>query len=167
MVADYHRVGNDPKGRAALTLESIWQSLEDGEWKSKAALKQVSGADELTLSRIIDLLKRWSFVDIIPSPELLVRRKPGSISPLEILETLHRLEDQTLPTTIRPRVAERVACRICGSRELNPVGVNQVECNHCHERQWYILSLQEKSRHPARRLLEQILIRIVCAIRVH
>lgn len=142
-----------------MTLESVWQSLESGKWKSEAALRETCGADDDTLTRIINFLTRWEFVEIQPSPELLVRRKPGSVSPVETFEILRRLADESPTPTKRPKIAERMACRACGSRELGFVGVNEVECNRCHEKQWYAVVLEEKTRSHARpRFLDRVLI---------
>ena len=133
-------------GLIGTSLKSVWHSLEGGKWKSEAALRQACGADDDTLTRIINFLARWQFVDIKPSPELLVRRKPGSISPLETFEILRRLASGSPPPTTRPRIAERVACRRCGSPELRFLGVNEVECTRCHEKQWYTIVSKEKTR---------------------
>jgi hypothetical protein len=128
-----------------MTLESVWQSLEGGKWKSFAVLSQTCGADHDTLTRIINFLARWEFVDIKPSPELLVRRKPGSISPVETFKALSRLAEESPTPAAHVRIAERVACRNCGSRELEFVGVNEVECNRCQEKQWYAIMRRENT----------------------
>jgi hypothetical protein len=41
------------------------------------------------------------------------------------------------------RVAERLACRICGGKSLSHVGGNVVERNRCHEQQWYVIDVDQ------------------------
>jgi hypothetical protein len=160
MIAGADRARRWPAGLIRAAIEGVWRNLESGKWKSEAALREACGADDATLIRIINFLTRWEFVDTKRSPELLVRRKPGSISPLETFEVLSRLADGSPTPTARPRFAERVACGACGSRELGFVGVNEVECNRCHEKQWYTIVPEEKTRSHARsRLLDRVLIR--------
>jgi len=149
-----------------MILETVWRSLESGKWKSEAALREACGADDDTLTRIINFLTRWGFVDIKRSPELLVRRKPGSVSPVETLEILRRLADEPPTPTTQPTIAERVACRACSSRELDFVGPNEVECKRCHERQWYAVAPEEKSGPTAEPgLLHRILARFSFPLR--
>jgi hypothetical protein len=144
MTTGADRTRRGPTRLTGMTLESVWQTLESGKWKSEATLREACGADDDTLTSIINFLTRWNFVDIKPSTELLVRRKPGSISPVETFEILRRLADDSSTPMTRPRIAERVTCRACGSPELGFVGVNEVECNRCHERQWYAVLAEEK-----------------------
>jgi hypothetical protein len=138
---------NRNEAQLALTLETVWQILESDQWKSQTSLRELCGVDDDTLTNIINFLTRWEFVDVQRSPELLVRRKPGAISPVE---TFHLLQGftQGLPST-RDKLAERVACRVCSGRELSFIGVNEVECNRCHERQWYTIEAGESFNEPA------------------
>ena len=133
-----------------VTLENVWRTLECGEWMSRVALEEACGTDDTVLTRIISFLARWEFVDVKSSPELVVRRKPGIISPLETFEALRTFADQQLGGCARGRIAERVACRICSSRELTFVGPNEVECNRCHERQWYAIEPCGERKREAR-----------------
>ena len=120
-----------------MTLEVVWQLLETGRWASRQALKEASGVDDDTLNRIINFLNRWSFVDVRRSPEILVRRRPGAISPLATFALLKSLtQDQT---NTHPKLAERVACRVCNGRSLSFIGGNEVECDQCKETQWYVI----------------------------
>jgi len=151
-----------------MTLESVWAILENGEWESKQALREASGDDEDTLSRIINFLHRWNFVDIQNSPNLLVRRKPGTISPLETFDLLRAITNHPSPSSTRRKLAERVACRVCGERNLRFIGANEVECARCHEKQWFALETKEPftqhkevARSPDRlHLASRILIRL-------
>jgi hypothetical protein len=124
-----------------LTLESVWGILESGQWESKDALKKASGVDDDTLTGIIDFLDRWQFIETKRTPELLVRRKSGVISPVETLQILRSINSETTETTSQKpnTIAERVACRRCGRRQLTSIGNNEVECVTCHEKQWYRL----------------------------
>ena len=126
-----------------MTLESVWEVLENGKWKSKQALKEASGVDDTTLGLIVSFLDRWNFVDIRRSPELLIRRKRGVVSPVKTFDLLSVISaGQSIPIT-RRRLAERVACHVCNGRALNLVGVNEVECARCHEKQWYAIETGE------------------------
>lgn len=158
MVTGADRRRREPTSLMGMTLQNVWQSLESGKWKSEATLREACGADGDTLTRIINFLTRWEFVDIKPSPELLVRRKSGCISPVETFEILRRLADESPTPTKRPTIAERVSCRACGSRELGFLRVNEVVCNRCHEKQWYAVVLEEKTLSHARfRFLDRVL----------
>jgi hypothetical protein len=159
MTVEPHRTKQGTAGLGEVALRSVWHSLECGKWISRAALKEASGTDDDNLTCIIAFLTRWEFVDVKPFPELLLRRKPGSFSPMEIYEVLRRLADQSAPPTSRSRIAERVACRACSSRELDFVGPNEVECTRCREKQWYAIEATAgtKRKSPMHlRLLNQI-----------
>jgi len=121
-----------------MTLQAVWQALRDGGWASKQSLREASGVDDITINQIISFLDRWDFIDILQSPELLIRRKPGAISPQETFALLTEMAT-TSQLTKRPKLAERVACRLCNGRKLSFVGKNEVECNQCHEKQWYAI----------------------------
>ena len=160
MITGADRTRRWPTGLIRVAIERVWRNLESGKWKSKAALREACGADDDTVTRIINFLTRWEFVDTKRSPELLVRRKPGALSPVETFEVLSRLSDGSPTQTARPRIAERVSCGACGSRDLGFVGVNEVECNRCHEKQWYAIVLEEKTRsHAGPSFLDRVLIR--------
>jgi hypothetical protein len=121
-----------------LILESVWETLQNGKWESKVELKRASGADDDTLTQIINFLDRWQFIDMKRTPELLVRRKSGVISPIETLQILSSIGPETEVSQKPPNViAERVACRRCGGRQLTPIEKNELECDMCHEKQWY------------------------------
>ena len=127
-----------------MMLQVVWQVLRDGDWASKQSLREASGVDDNTINRIISFLDRWDFVDVQRSPELLIRRKPGAISPEETFALLTEMVAAS-PLSKRPKLAERVACRICNGRELSFVGGNEVECDHCHEKQWYAIEMDYSS----------------------
>lgn len=121
-------------------LEVVWSALCENEWLSSSELKAASGADDNTLIRIVDFLVRWNFAEVRRSPRLHVRRKSGAISPTEVVGLLRTINQtsQAIVTDRRRafRLAERVACRACGSTGLRLVGENEVECTRCHEHQW-------------------------------
>jgi hypothetical protein len=122
-----------------MILERVWEVLENGEWESRQALREASGVEYHILDRIINFLVRWNFVDIERVPELLVRRKAGMISPVEAFNVLRVTAVSSPVPSGRHRLAERVACRICGARSFNFTSRNQVECIQCHEKQWFTL----------------------------
>jgi len=126
-----------------MTLEGVWEVLENGRWESKQALREASGVDDNTLSRIINFLDRWDFVEIQRTPDLLVRRRPGAISPVETFNLLRSINGGLSVPSRHRRLAERVACRVCGGRNLTLVNANEVECVRCHEKQWFALEIGE------------------------
>jgi hypothetical protein len=128
-----------------MTLEAVWQILAKGRWESNQALEKASGVDDDTLTRIINFLDRWKFVDIRQSPELMVKRKAYALSPVETFDLLRAIANRSSPPipTTRPKIAERVACRACNGRALSFVGLNEVECNQCHEKQWHAIEAKE------------------------
>jgi hypothetical protein len=122
-----------------MALRTVWGVLENGGWVCKEALSEATRVDDGMLSRIIHFLDRWDFVE---TRNTLVRRKPGAISPVETLDLLRAFSGESkhpsVPRT-HHRLAERVACRVCGKEELNFIGQNEVECAECHEKQWFAL----------------------------
>ena len=123
----------------------MWANLKTDEWESSTQLEAASGYDAATIIRIIKFLKRWNFVDVETWPELRVRRKPNHLSPTETFEALFELRRESPPLGV---VAERVACRSCGGRELEFVQRNEVECVTCHEKQWYSVGREETLGDP-------------------
>ena len=127
----------------ATTMETVWRILENGKWEPKAALLEATGVSDETLTNVINFLTRWNFVEIERYPELRIRRKRGAISPMKTLEVLRGITDtESSPKTGR-KLVERLSCRVCNGRELNFVGVNEVECNRCYEKQWYSVEAPE------------------------
>jgi len=128
-----------------MTLEVVWQLLETGRWASRQALKEATGVDDDTLNRIINFLSRWSFIDVRRTPEVLVRRRSGAISPVATFALLKSLSGNQ--TINRPKLAERVSCRICNGRKLSFIGENEVQCDQCKETQWYIIERKSFGTH--------------------
>ncbi|MGA2784402.1 MAG: hypothetical protein ABSF09_06865 [Candidatus Bathyarchaeia archaeon] len=128
-----------------MTLEGVWEVLRNGQWESKRTLSWASGMDDTRLGRIIDFLERWHFTETRNAPDLQVRRKPGAISPVEVITLLRSIAKQSPWIRRRLRLAERVACRACGGRNFNFLGNNQVECPRCHEKQWYTIEIKSRS----------------------
>jgi len=128
-----------------MTLEVVWQLLETGRWASRQALKEATGVDDDTLNRIINFLSRWSFIDVRRTPEVLVRRRSGAISPVATFALLKSLSGNQ--TSNRPKLAERVSCRICNGRKLSFIGENEVQCDQCKETQWYIIERKSFGTH--------------------
>lgn len=135
--------------QSATTLETVWRILENGKWERKAALLEACSVSDETLINVITFLTRWNFVEIEQNPELRIRRKPGAISPVKILEVLHGIADRDPIQKTGRKLAERLACRVCNGRELNFVGANEVECNRCYEKQWYSVEAPEPLRRSA------------------
>ena len=133
--------GREPQPLTA--LENIWRILENGKWKTIPALAEASGLDPETLTRIINFLTRWNFAETQRSPQLLVRRRRDTISPTQTLEFLSEIDNSPPIQQAGHRLAERIACRRCNGRELKFVGENEVECERCHEMQWYSLDKSE------------------------
>jgi hypothetical protein len=126
-------------------LEVVWSALCENEWLSSNELKAASGADDTTLMRIVDFLVRWNFAEVRRSPSFQVRRRSNAISPSQVVGLLRTITG-TSQAIVRDRkrafrLAERVACRTCGSICLRLVGENQVECANCHERQWHTIEI--------------------------
>lgn len=125
-------------------LEVVWSKLSERRWRPLKELEASTGADSGKLLRIIDFLVCWEFAEVRHSPAPQIRRKPGVLPPVDLIEILDVGTDGVL--TVRKRslsLAERVACRICGFEELRRVGVNEVECVKCHERQWYSIEISD------------------------
>lgn len=110
-------------------------------------LCELSSVDDDTLDLLVNFLDRWGFVEVRRTAELLVRRKPGAVSVVETFNLLCSI-NRGLPDSGKRRVAERVACRVCGGRNLNVVGANLVECTGCHEKQWFAVEVSESYRNP-------------------
>jgi len=126
----------------SMPVEDVWAALTEEKWQSFRALRNISGLDEDSLTRVVNFLVRWNFAESCRLRELHIRRKPGTISPPEIVALLHTLTQDRRVKTLSGQVgilAERVACRICGGQAFIPLGGNQVECSHCGERQWYAI----------------------------
>ena len=125
-------------------LEAVWSAIPELEWETPEALKKTSGLDEGTLKRTVDFLVRWEFVEVRQYPGLQIRRKPGAVSPVEIVSLLRSIGDpKPLTQNGRVRIATRVACRACGRRNLTFSGKNEVECATCHEKQWLTLEIDK------------------------
>jgi hypothetical protein len=142
-------------------LETIWAALREQEWASAEAVAKSSGVDEATLRRIVNFLQRWDFVETTRFPELRIRRKIGALSPVEVISLLRTVGTNRPPQSRGVGLVERVACRICGSHDLSFVAENEVECERCHERQWFAI---EKAQSPTcgkasrRNLLKRLLV---------
>jgi ribosomal protein S27E len=128
----------------SMVLERVWDILRNDLWENDRQLMKASGLDDATLGRVINFLDRWGFVETRRTPNLLVRRKPGVISPVETINLLRSIKNNMVAST-RDRVAERVACRVCGCRDLSIVGINEVECTRCHEKQWRTIERMQAS----------------------
>jgi Zn finger protein HypA/HybF involved in hydrogenase expression len=126
-----------------MTVQAIWEILENGNWESTRTIKETSGIDENTLQRIVNFLQRWNFIEVQESRGL-IRRKPGMISPLETFNLLRSIGTAE-PASSHDWLAERVACRVCHGRILTPTGKNEVECTQCHEKQWSTIERKDKS----------------------
>ena len=133
-----------------MALDSVWEALKDGRWESKTELGAASGVDEDALTRIINFLHSWNLVDVQGTREVLVRRKLNAISPIVTFQFLRSIEERT-DQRVR-LIAERVAYRSCGARQLTLIGQNEVECCACGEKQWKAMALPESLFSPRRKL---------------
>lgn len=144
-------------------LEAVWSALSEDHWLAASELKATSGADENTLMRVVDFLVRWNFAEIRKEPSLQMKRKPGAISPTDVVQVL-RAAQETPQLKAAPsgafRLAERVACRICGGRRLRAISENDVECIKCHERQWYAIDINRgNGSYEQEGMLKRLLVR--------
>jgi hypothetical protein len=137
-----------------MLLENVWSALSEKRWRSANEIKTTSGLDDDALMRAVNFLVRWNFAEVRRTPDLRVKRKRGMYSPVELVKVLRAVNETPQLQTILPnrsfRIAERVACRICGGRSLRVVAANEVECTKCLEKQWYAIEsrspvLEEKS----------------------
>lgn len=147
-----------------LFLDGVWSALSEDRWLSAGELKAASGADDHTLTRVVEFLARWDFAEVRRFPTLQVKRKPGAMSPMDVVQVLQAAEENPQRKPAAPdrmfRLAERVACRVCGGRSLRAVGGNEVECTTCGERQWFAIKMNRgfgtggyEKDHALRRLL--------------
>lgn len=126
-------------------LEVVWSKLSEHRWRPIRDLETCTGADSGRLTRIIDFLVCWEFAEVRHSPTLQIRRKPGTLPPVDVVEILGVDLDGALTARKRSlRLAERVACCVCGFEKLRRVDVNEVECEKCNERQWYSIEISER-----------------------
>ncbi len=129
-------------GSALMSLEDVWAALPTHEWVSCEALRESSGLDKESLSRVIKFLVKYEFVDARNNSGLYVKRKNGKPSPMVTINLLRSLASNSpvQESAMRPGIiAERVACKTCGSRYIKPIDKNQVECSNCHEHQWHFI----------------------------
>lgn len=126
-----------------LFLETVWSALPEDGWESAEALQEMAGMDDSTLQLGIDFLVRWGFAEMRWLPELQVRRKPGVVFPVNVIRLLRLMSAPESSIRRKPWLAERIACRVCGKRNFNFLGENQVECRGCSERQWFTIEISE------------------------
>ena len=124
-------------------LEAVWSALPEDGWESAEALQEMASVDESTLQLEIDFLVRWGFAETRRLPELQVRRKPGVAFPVNVIRLLRLISAPKSSIHRKPWLAERIACRVCGKRNFNFLGENQVECVGCSERQWFTIEISE------------------------
>jgi hypothetical protein len=147
-----------------MLLETVWSRLSEDRWLEAGELKAASGADENTLMRVVEFLVRWNFAEVRKEPNLQVKRRPGAISPTDVVRVL-RAAQETPELKLAAsngvfRLAERFACRMCGGGRLRVTGRNEVECKRCHERQWYAIDVNRGRRGYEREgMLKRLLVR--------
>lgn len=130
-----------------MLIEAVWSALTAKRWSSFEQVRRNTSLDEETLSRVLNFLMRWGFVETRNLPRLEIKRKAGACSPVEAFRLLRlvsgpKSSGSPLPRE-RWRLVERIACRRCGGRRLRLVGKNKVECVQCHERQWFAIEVTE------------------------
>lgn len=131
-----------------MILDATWSAVPEGRWISRRALKEATGTDDVTLTRVINFLTSWDLIESRTSPEVQLRRKEGAIDPVKAVDQLQEIianGPSRIVTSGRRRIAERLACRICEGESLDYVGGNMVECHRCHERQWYAIDVAQSS----------------------
>jgi hypothetical protein len=129
-----------------MSLDAIWGSLPDVGWVATENIREATGLDEDRFNVFLNFLIRWKFVEAKTEPEYCVRRKTGVVSPMDVVQVLRTFTDAETGFQVseeRFRVAERVACRLCGHRDFRFLEQNLVECQRCHERQWYRLEFEK------------------------
>ena len=142
-------------------LEVVWSRLSERRWRPLKELEECTGADSGRLMRIVDFLVSWEFAEVRHSANPQIRRKPGTLPPVDVVELLDVGLEGALTAWKRSfRVAERVACRVCGFGELRRVGVNEVECVKCHERQWYSIEISEHAYEKQPKGIRKTLVRL-------
>ena len=116
--------------------------MSERRWRRLGDLEESTGAEPGKLMRIIDFLVSWEFAEVRHSPSPQIRRKPGSLPPVDVIEILDVGFEGAFTAQKRSvRLAERLSCRVCGWKQLLRVDVNEVECLKCHERQWYSIEV--------------------------
>lgn len=149
-----------------MLLENVWSALSVDGWKSAETVQERAGIDADTFRRVIGFLVRWNFIETRKSPSLQVRRRSGTISPVDVASLLQSVTGQPglSPTKMQGNLAERVACRACGGRSFSFLGENQVECKGCGEKQWFTIRIDEKQELEAcavrPRLFRNLLLRL-------
>ena len=142
-------------------LEIVWSKLSERRWRPLKELEVCTGADSGRLMRIIDFLVSWEFAEVRHSSNLQIRRRRGILPPVDVVELLDVGFDGALTARKRNfRVAERVACRVCGFQKLRRVGVNEVECVKCHERQWNSIEISEHRYGKQPNSIQKTLVRL-------
>jgi hypothetical protein len=127
-----------------LPLEDVWAALPEERWESVDVVARASGLTRDVVDRCISFLVRWDFVESEYFPHLRVRRRLGVVSPTAVIKLLRSLVGIQESSSGNSKViAERIACRICGSRQFKARGPNQVECCRCSERQWFRIKANE------------------------
>jgi len=142
-------------------LEVVWSRLSERRWRPLRDLEESTGADSSKLMRIIDFLVSWEFAEVRHSPNPQIRRRAGSLPPVDVVELLDVGLDGTLTGRKRSiKVAERVSCSICGGNRLRRVDINEVECVYCHERQWYSIEISGHRYEKPPNGLQKTLVRL-------
>lgn len=123
-------------------MDAVWAALPEMEWASTRSIREAADLDEEKFNAILNFLIRWKFIETRTAPESSVRRRADVPSPVDVVGALQTLTDAETEFQVseeRFRVAERVACRLCGHRNFTFLKRNLVECNRCHERQWHTI----------------------------
>jgi len=142
-------------------LEVVWSKLSERRWRALGNLMESTGAEAGKLMRIIDFLVCWEFAEVRHSPNLEIRRKPGNLPPVDVIEILDvGLEGALTARKRSVRLAERISCRICGCRQFLRVDVNEVECLKCQDRQWYSIEVSDRHYERPPNSIQKVLVRL-------
>jgi hypothetical protein len=129
-----------------MSFEAVWGALPEVGWVAAERIRESIGLEEDQFNQVLNFLVRWEFVETRRDPEFSIKRKAGALSPVDVVGALRNfgdVESGIAPSPGRVRLAERVACRICGGRTFSFVEQNLVECRQCHEQQWYAIEAWE------------------------
>jgi hypothetical protein len=85
------------RGLEALVLDATWSTPPEGSWISGRALKEATGTDDVTFTRVINFLTSWDFIEAKTSPELQLQRKQEQSTPSKRRSSFGKSPPTALP----------------------------------------------------------------------